>query len=130
MEFNQIAVCPGGVLYALRSGDTFCSLARRFRVTLPQLIKANPTMDPDILHLGKLICIPTQGSRRIYPGTLYQVQSEDTLLGVARRFQLGVQQLLDANPRLDPNALSPGQLLCIPDFGYCERRYSISDSSQ
>src|SRR5690606_16186536 len=34
--------CQGGTLYTIRQGDTFCSLAQRFGVTVDELIDANP----------------------------------------------------------------------------------------
>ncbi len=48
-------------------------------------------------------------------GQLYTVRSGDTLFFIARRNNISLQSLLDANPQLtDPNTIFPGQIICIP----------------
>lgn len=51
-------VCPGGTLYTIRSGDTFYNLAASFGIPLPELLAANPGVDPNRLAVGQIICIP------------------------------------------------------------------------
>lgn len=67
------------------------------------------------------------------------VQSEETLLGIASRYGLSVDDLIDANDLLDPNLLQPGQVLNLPaapapltpipfpsrDYGYTIAGYSV-----
>lgn len=50
--------CFGGSIYIIRSGDTLYSLARRFGVSLNQLLSANPDTDPGRLRVGDPVCIP------------------------------------------------------------------------
>jgi len=47
-------------------------------------------------------------------GPVYIVQSGDTLSFIASRFNLTVNDLVSANPSIDPNFLSQGQQLVIP----------------
>ncbi len=47
-------------------------------------------------------------------GPVYIVQSGDTLSGIAVRFNISVNDLMTANPSIDPNALAVGQQLVIP----------------
>lgn len=47
-------------------------------------------------------------------GPVYIVQPGDTLSYIASRFNLSVNDLLAANPALDPNILAPGQQVVIP----------------
>ena len=56
--------CPNGTFaYTIRAGDTFYQLARRYGVTLDELLRANPGVDPDRLYVGQIVCIP-QGNDR------------------------------------------------------------------
>lgn len=47
-------------------------------------------------------------------GEVYEVQSGDTLSGIAQRFDTTVEALVEANGLDDPNALFPGDELTIP----------------
>jgi murein DD-endopeptidase MepM/ murein hydrolase activator NlpD len=47
-------------------------------------------------------------------GPVYIVQSGDTLSFIASRFNVSIDELIGANPALDPNVLSEGQQLVIP----------------
>ena len=47
-------------------------------------------------------------------GPVYIVQAGDTLSSIAARFNLTLNELVAANPSIDPNLLSPGQQLVIP----------------
>ncbi len=49
-------------------------------------------------------------------GPVYIVQSGDTLSYIASRFNVTLDELLGANPTLDPNILSPGQQIIIPNL--------------
>jgi spore coat assembly protein SafA len=51
-------------------------------------------------------------------GQLYTVKSGDTLFFIARRYNISLQSLIDANPQItDPNTIFPGQVICVPTGG-------------
>ncbi|MGE9291729.1 MAG: LysM peptidoglycan-binding domain-containing protein [Puniceicoccales bacterium] len=49
------------------------------------------------------------------PRATYTVKSGDTLVDIARRKNLSVPDLLDANPDIDPNIIRVGQKLNLPE---------------
>jgi LysM repeat protein len=49
------------------------------------------------------------------PRVTYTVESGDTLVDIARRKNLSVPALLDANPEIDPNVIRVGQKLNLPE---------------
>lgn len=108
--------CPEGNLYTIRAGDTFYSIARRFRVSLDDLLEANPGVDPDNLQVGQQICIPLAVPPvRCPEGSLiYTIRAGDTFYSIARRFNTTVEALREANPGVDPDALLIGQQICVP----------------
>ena len=56
--------CPQGTTpYTIRAGDTFYLIARRYGISLDELLRANPGVDPDRLYVGQIICVPSGGSR-------------------------------------------------------------------
>jgi spore germination protein YaaH len=52
---------PGGQLYTIRAGDTFYKIAQRFRISLENLLAANPGVNPNNLRIGQVIRIPVPG---------------------------------------------------------------------
>ncbi|WP_353093656.1 LysM peptidoglycan-binding domain-containing protein [Tissierella praeacuta] len=56
---TPIATCPAGTFaYTVRAGDTFFILAQRFNTTVDAIQRANPTVNPNSLQIGQIICIP------------------------------------------------------------------------
>lgn len=106
--------CPtGSFAYVIRSGDTLFALAQRFGTTTAAIIALNPNINPNALQIGQTICIP-QAVPTCPGGTLYTIQTGDTLFSLATRFNISVAELQMANPGLDPNRLMVGQRICIP----------------
>lgn len=48
-------------------------------------------------------------------GQSYTVKPGDTMFFIARRYNISLQSLINANPQIaDPNTIYPGQVICIP----------------
>lgn len=48
-------------------------------------------------------------------GFLYTVQPGDTFFNIARRYNISVQSLVNANQQIpDPSRIIPGQIICVP----------------
>jgi len=67
-----------------------------------------------ILALGLVFTSITQSVSAQSSGPIYIVQSGDTLSFIASRFNVSLNDLLEANPTIDPNLLSQGQQVVIP----------------
>jgi len=125
---RQAPPCPGGFLHQIRPGDTLYALANRFGTTVDAILRANPGTDAASLRVGQLLCIPAAAPPGRPPGAppggppgaacpegfLYQIRPGDTFYAIARRHGTTVDVLRRANPRVNPNALRVGQLICIP----------------
>lgn len=115
IKSNQVPPCPGGTLYTIIPGDSYFGLARRFNITIAQLIAANPGVSPQNLQIGQQICIPVPSGGTPCPGGfLYVIRAGDTYFSIARRFGTVVPALISANPGVNPDRLVVGQTICIP----------------
>lgn len=63
-----------------------------------------------------VVCLTTgiQPAAAQAGGPVYIVQSGDTLSFIASRFNVTINELISANPSLDPNILAEGQQIVIP----------------
>lgn len=113
---NNSNECPPGTKeYEIKPGDTIYKLANRFDTTISAIISANPSLDPDNLQAGQNICIPLQKRFPSCPeGNYYKINPGDTLDSIAKKFNISVDDLKEANPRVNPQNLRIGEIICIP----------------
>ncbi len=104
--------------YTVQRGDWIYALARRFGVSVAALLAANPGINPNLLYPGQVLTIPSGTTPPPDPpapsGNTYTVQPGDTLFTIAVRFKTTTMALQIANKLANPNFISPGQVLTIP----------------
>jgi len=93
--------------YKVKAGDTLTGIASKFGVSMMTVWWANSLKSKDDLHLGQVLTIPP------VTGLVLTVTPADTLAGLAARYKVDQQEILDANKLQDPN-LVVGQFLAIP----------------
>lgn len=115
--FRQQA-CPQGTFpYKIQPGDTLWAIARRFNVTVQEIINVNPNINPNMLFVEQTICIPTPITPQTCPGgRIYIVLPNDNLGSIAQKFNVSLSALRKANPGFNPNRIVPGQRICIPPY--------------
>jgi LysM repeat protein len=105
-----------GESYVIRSGDSYWSIARRYKTSVTALLETNPGINPNRLTIGAGITIPSRKGAQ-NPSTTtrtYRVKSGDILGRISINHGIPLQQLLSANPGLNPQILKIGTILKIP----------------
>lgn len=119
-------VAPSGAQeYAIKSGDTFSSIAKNFGVSVKAIEEANPNVNPLRLQVGQKIQIPAPAaagtSNTATPAEtnagsgqqVYKVKSGDTLTKIAHDYGTTVKALRSEN-NLTTDRIKVGQILKIP----------------
>jgi murein DD-endopeptidase MepM/ murein hydrolase activator NlpD len=92
--------------YEVQRGDHIDELARAFSTTRKVLLDANDIRAPFVIHPGQIMRVPVTKA--------YVARSGDTLVGVARRFSVGVDELAQLNHIPARGDLRPGQEVGLP----------------
>ncbi|HZQ07498.1 MAG TPA: LysM peptidoglycan-binding domain-containing protein [Anaerolineae bacterium] len=121
--------------YTVQPGEWFYAIARKCGVSPQELLNANPTLNPNILHPGQVINMPGGGSAGGGGGSPppsdngqqappppstggctnpYVVQRGDTLNSIARKCGTTVNALMSSNNIPSPDYIFPGQQITIP----------------
>lgn len=97
--------------HTISKGETLYSIATMYNITKEDIIRLNPTC-ASVVRLGEVIKIPqnTASSSIIY----YTLKKGDTMYGVARKFNLTIENLMSSNPGVTPQTFSEGKVLRIP----------------
>ncbi|WP_051564451.1 lytic transglycosylase domain-containing protein [Desulfovermiculus halophilus] len=112
-----------GSTYIVRSGDTLWSIARSMDISVQSLRRTNPKLNAQHLSVGQKIQLPGRaGTRRIATKRAnYSVKSGDTLWGIARKFELSLSTLVQANGLTKQDPLKVGTKLYIPDITHAQQ---------
>lgn len=111
-------------LYAVKSGDTLYSIAKKYNITVDDIKKAN-NLTSNSLSIGQLLKIPIAKTPEQDSSLIqYQVKSGDTLYNIANKYNTTVDELKKAN-NLTSNILSIGQTLTIPQSTQEENTYIV-----
>ncbi|MBR3842533.1 MAG: LysM peptidoglycan-binding domain-containing protein [Christensenellaceae bacterium] len=98
-------------IYEAKHGETAADIAEKFGCTKEMLEEANGSIAGK-LEKGCLLRIPGQNGCK--NGIFYQIKQGETLVSIAKREKISLQELLAANPCLDPLHYTAGQIILLP----------------
>nr|WP_318660752.1 M23 family metallopeptidase [uncultured Treponema sp.] len=94
--------------YTVKAGDTISGISLKFHLNnISTIIAVNNIDNVRSLNAGKKLVIPS------VDGLMYKVQTADTIQGIAKKYGISVEDILDTND-LDSEILAVGKSLFIP----------------
>ncbi len=106
----------GGTTYTVKAGDTLYSIAKKYKLTVAALAKANNITNYNLIRVGQVLTIPGTSAPTPPPATTvkYTVKAGDTLYSIASKHKTTVSAIASANNITNVNLISVGQVLNIP----------------
>ena len=111
---------PGGkrqpIEHTVRPGDSLWNLAQRYRTTVEEIQRLNRLQDSGI-SVGQTLKIAPAATARTQAGkqkpTTYAVRRGDTLQGIAKSHNMGLERLLALNNLTPRSKIFPGQKIVV-----------------
>ena len=102
--------------YTVQRGDSLSTVARRFGVSVADLVTANGLADPNHIRYGATLTIPAQGAAAPAPAapTTYVVRPGEHLGSIASSHGTTVAAIAAANGLANPNLVVAGSRLVLP----------------
>ena len=108
----------GDIIYTVQRGNTLSQIARVYHVSVEHIVELNDIENPNLIYPGQKLRItesnvtdlaPVDNTIQVY----YVVKEGDTLNGIARRFGITLNEILQYNDIQNPNLIYPGQTIKI-----------------
>lgn len=103
------------LIYTVKPGDSIAVISRRYGLPPARIAADNGLRDASALVPGQNLLINTDKVR-------YIVSEGQTLFSIAQEYGVPLEQLIKANPGLDPLNIRPGDTVYIPVDTPGERR--------
>ena len=100
--------------YKVVSGDTLSKIVQKYGTTYQELARINGISNPDKISVGQVLKLPNSTSSSSST-TTYTVVSDDTLSKIAQKFDTTYQELARFNGISNPDKISVGQILKVPN---------------
>ncbi len=112
--------------YTVKAGDSFGKIARKVGTTPEKLAKANGLKMSAVIRPGQKLKVPGAPVVASNPPALpaaaksptataknHKVQAGETFSSISKKHKLSTEEIIKANPKVNPSALRPGQVISL-----------------
>jgi cell wall-associated NlpC family hydrolase len=122
INFSNVFSQEKLIKHTVKKGETISAIAQKYQVEPAAIYELNPDCSRT-LKLESIILIPRASSKGIKSKvqskvttleTTHEVQPKETLFGIAKQYEISLEELNVANPELAETGLKAGQKIKIP----------------
>jgi LysM repeat protein len=100
--------------YSVKDGDTLFNISQKYNVRWDSIAQINNLAEPYILHAGQSLKIPQATTSKV-PNKVYTIKTGDTLVSIAKQFNITADDIIAVNPNLQQSDLiTVGQIIKLP----------------
>jgi LysM repeat protein len=100
--------------YTVKNGDTLFNISQKYNVRWDSIASINNLSEPYLLHAGQNLKIP-QATTSTIPDKIYTIKDGETLVSIAKQFNITVDDIIAVNPNLQKSDLiTTGQIIKLP----------------
>ena len=102
-------------IYKVRKGDTLSNIALMFNMKIKDIVEQNGLQNKDQLHIGQKLTLPISEKKlNAIVTASYRVEKGDTLLGIAKKFNLDPKELAKFNNIKTTSQIKTDTILRLP----------------
>jgi cell wall-associated NlpC family hydrolase len=122
INFSNVFSQEKLIKHTVKKGETISAIAQKYQVEPSAIYELNPDCSR-VLKLESIILIPRSTSKGSKVKTeskitsienTHEVQPKETLFGIAKQYEISLEELNTANPELVETGLKAGQKIKIP----------------
>lgn len=121
-------VIPKGTTYKVQNGESFYTISRKFNVGYETLTDLNPEIKPENLQIGEVIRLPKgvkvpkeEKTKEVTKITKTNTKNQKHIVGsgesfyvIAKKYNVSVEELRQANPQIVNDKLDVKDVVFIP----------------
>jgi len=112
--------------YTVIDGDTISGISQKLGVLAAVIIRLNNIQNPNLIYIGQSLLLPPPAqpatSAEALPPRIAEISgyrthtvvAEEWIYKIARAYDVHPNDIIAANPAIDPHRIYPGQELQIP----------------
>lgn len=131
--FLAISLGVNALTYKVKTGDNLAKIAKKYHVSVEDIIRTNNLKKPYIIRPGQKLIIPEKSKRKAsttYCAIKHKVKRGESLIKIAKKYHVWVKDLKKLN-NLKDNTLYAGQVLCIKKaVKKLNKKYNVKTQSK
>ncbi|MEZ4853911.1 LysM peptidoglycan-binding domain-containing protein [Flavobacterium sp.] len=128
--FSVVVFSQETISHKVKPRETIYGIAKLYKVKEQDIVNANPKIKGKSLQIGAVLKIPNYRYLQSNKAKIYTVKKGDSYYAIAKKHDIKVRDLIEANPKVDPNRIKPGLTLNLVKNSESKTRNKIEEIVQ
>lgn len=122
--FTSAVFSQKTIKHTVVEGESFYSIAKKYKVTESDIYKLNPKSKGTLLQLKTVLLIPNKNykaenkkkkntTKNDQPSQIHLVESGESLYKIAKKYGISLEKIKELNPNIKPEAIQIGDKIIV-----------------